>query len=81
MYYINNYNEFNSGRLCNVASLLYKKGTSVLSTSDLIKPDTFFSNKYFVSYIFKSLEIQNLKGFEIFDRGRKCDINMKDDKR
>ena len=31
------------------------------------------------SKLFKSIEIQNLKRFEIFDRGRECDLNMKSD--
>jgi hypothetical protein len=31
------------------------------------------------SKLFKSIGITNLKRFEIFDRGRECDLNMKPD--
>ena len=31
------------------------------------------------SNLFKSIGITNLKWFEIFDRGRECDLNMKPD--
>jgi len=48
----------------------------MFSSSEYIKSDTFsptFSN------LFKSIGITNLKRFEIFDRGRECDLNMKPD--
>ena len=32
------------------------------------------------SNLFKSIEIQNLKGFDIFDQGRECDLNKKSGK-
>ena len=32
------------------------------------------------SSLFKPIEIQNLKGFDIFDQGRECDLNKKSDK-
>ena len=38
---------------------------------------TTFSPMFFK--LFKSIGITNLKRFEIFDRGRECDLNMKPD--
>ena len=47
--------------------------------SEKIKPDHISLPKMF-SNLFKSIETQNLKGFDIFDQGRECDLNKKSDK-
>ena len=43
----------------------------------ILKLTAFLSQK--LSKLFKSIEIKNLERFEIFDRGRECDLNMKSD--
>ena len=48
--------------------------------SDTFKPDHISLPKMFFN-VFKSIEIQNLKGFDILDQGRECDLNMKSDKK
>ena len=48
--------------------------------SEKIKPDHTSLPKLFPN-LFKSIEIQNLKGFDIFDQGRECDLNKKSDKK
>ncbi len=48
--------------------------------SDTFKPDHISLSKMFFN-VFKSIEIQNLKGFDILDQGRECDLNMKSDKK
>ena len=47
--------------------------------SEMFKPDHTSLPKMFYN-LFKSIEIQNLKGFDIFDQGRECDLNKKSDK-
>ena len=48
--------------------------------SDTFKPDHISLPKMFFN-VFKSIEIQNLKGFDILDQGRECDLNRKSDKK
>ena len=43
----------------------------------ILKLTAFLSQTF--PNLFKSIEIQDLKRFEIFDRGRECDLNMKSD--
>ena len=45
-----------------------------------VNQTTFLFPKMFF-IVFKSIEIQNLKGFDILDQGRECDLNMKSDKK
>ena len=49
----------------------------MLLNQNTFKPDHIFSQN--LLNLFKSLGIPNLKWFEIFDRGRECDLNMKPD--
>ena len=51
------------------------RGSIIMFHYQNLLNQTTLSPKF--SNLFKSIEIPNLKRFEIFDRGRECDLNMK----